>query len=235
MRPTQRLLKFNQWLLRFIVLELRIRRSASPSQGLTLIETLVAILVMALITSAIAVPLLLSVGTRVRNQEIEQGIQVGRRQIEQARIQMVNWDGVLSADDLIDDIPILANTTDFDGTVGSAADVRPPTNVCETTGVTGGTGTCPTNTVQYMRGVDFDEDGAWDYYVQAYRTNETIVGGETQSFDVGIRVYPQDAVKADGTVITPLETEPDSAPLSSGRKNDVPLVSLYTSLYRTEN
>ena len=235
MRPTQRLLKFNQWLLRFIVLELRIRRSASPSQGLTLIETLVAILVMALITSAIAVPLLLSVGTRVRNQEIEQGIQVGRRQIEQARIQMVNWDGVLSADDLIDDIPILANTTDFDGTVGSAADVRPPTNVCETTGVTGGTETCPTNTVQYMRGFDFDEDGAWDYYVQAYRTNETIVGGETQSFDLGVRVYPQDVVKTDGAIITPLKTEPDTSPLSSGRKNDVPLVSLYTSLYRTEN
>ena len=235
MRPTQRLLKFNQWLLRFIVLELRIRRSASPSQGLTLIETLVAILVMALITSAIAVPLLLSVGTRVRNQEIEQGIQVGRRQIEQARIQMVNWDGILSADDLVDDIPTLAVTGDFDGTVGSAADVRPPSNVCETPGVAGGTGPCPVNTVQYMRGFDFDEDGSFDYYVQAYRTNETIVGGETQSFDVGIRVYPQDAVKADGTVITPLETEPDSAPLSSGRKNDVPLVSLYTSLYRTEN
>ena len=235
MRPTQRLLKFNQWLLRFIVLELRIRRSASPSQGLTLIETLVAILVMALITSAIAVPLLLSVGTRVRNQEIEQGIQVGRRQIEQARIQMVNWDGVLSDGDLIDDIPILADTTDFDGTVGSAADVRPPTNVCETTGVTGGTETCPTNTVQYMRGFDFDEDGAWDYYVQAYRTNETIVGGETQSFDLGVRVYPQDVVKTDGAIITPLKTEPDTSPLSSGRKNDVPLVSLYTSLYRTEN
>ena len=233
MRPTQRLLKFNQWLLRFIVLELRVRRGSSPAQGLTLIETLVAILVMALITSAIAVPLLLTVGTRVRNQEVEQGIQVGRRQIEQARIQMVNWDGILSADDLVDDIPTLAVTSDFDvdGTVGSAADVRPPSNVCETPGVAGGTEACPVNTV---RGFDFDEDGSFDYYVQAYRTNETIVGGETQSFDLGVRVYPRDVVKDDGTVITPLETDPDTSPFSTGRKNDVPVVSLYTSLYRTE-
>ena len=85
-----------------------------------------------------------------------------------------------------------------------------------------------------VRGFDFDEDGSFDYYVQAYRTNETIVGGETQSFDLGVRVYPRDAVKDDGTVITPLETDPDTSPFSTGRKNDVPVVSLYTSLYRTE-
>lgn len=206
---------------------------------MTLIEALMAVLVLAVVIGTIAPPLVISVGTRVRNREVEQSLQVSRQQIENARIALYGWDGkpttVPSA------VPALAVAADYQG--GSipanqedrAGAIDIPNDVCATPGVPNGTEAC--NSARDIRGVDFNKDGKIDrsdFFVQAFRFNECSTSNEIYAFDIGIRVYPYDVVKPDGTLVSNLSNENQGAAFTDRRKNNTALSSAYTTLIRTE-
>lgn len=61
-------------------------KSPSSDQGLTLIEGLVAILIISAVTTAITPMMFLSVATRVQNRRAEQAVQLAHGQIDQVRV-----------------------------------------------------------------------------------------------------------------------------------------------------
>ena len=204
--------------------------------GLTLIEALMAVLILAVVIGSIAPPLVIAVSTRVRNREVEQSLQVSRKHIEDIRIALLNnsWDG--DPDTIPSGVPKLASASDYSsGSVPYPPDltqIKPPSDVCTTPGVPSGTEAC--DSALDMQGFDFDKDGKVDFFVQAFRANQCSTADEIFAFDVGVRVYPYDVVKTDGTLVSSITNEDQGAAFADRRNNNAPLSSGYTTLIRTE-
>ena len=213
---------------------LKKHQESDRESGLTLIEALMAVLILALVIGTIAPPLVIAVSTRVRNREVEQSLQVSRQLAEQARISLYNWNGNPATVPAA--VPDLAKASDYTGgSIPDPADltkIKAPSDVCETAGVPSGTEAC--NSALDMKGVDFDKNGTIDFYVQTFRANECSTTSEIFAFDMGVRVYPYDVVRTNGTLVSGISNVDQGAAFSDRRKNNSPLSSAYTTLIRTE-
>ena len=202
--------------------------------GLTLIEALMAVLILAVVIGSIAPPLVIAVSTRVRNREVEQSLQVSRQLTEEIRISLFNWNG--DPANIPTAVPKLATASHYTGgSIPYPPDltlIKAPDDVCATPGVTGGTEAC--NSALDMKGIDFDKDGKVDFFVQTFRANQCSTADEIFAFDVGVRVYPYDVVKTDGTLVSSITNEDQGAAFADRRNNNAPLSSGYTTLIRTE-
>jgi type II secretory pathway pseudopilin PulG len=181
--------------------------------GLTLMECLVAIVMVAIVMGAIAPALVISVATRVQSQRAEQALELAQSEIDRVRLS-IERDGAAATG-------LPASTT----TVGE-------TDVADAAG--------PTSTFNdpadwdEVRAEDIDGDGDFDFAIQTYRTEGETVGGNPVAFAMGVRVYDYDTVAnfGSGNLLT------DRASLGvtggEGERTRLPLAALYTTIAVSE-
>lgn len=208
-------------------------------EGLTLIEALMAIVVLTIVLGSIAIPVAITVGSRVQNRKVEQAQQIAQYFTEQTRLQMSllsTWTyagttpSISSATPTLSYSPVGAIPPLPTVSYSTVASVPAPTTNCNVTGPSYSV-TCPSTAIF---GYDLDEDalGAPDFYVQTFRVSDVrSPSNEVIGFDMGVRVYPLESLARLGS----LSTIPLSVGFSSGVGDPTkPIATAYTSIYRSE-
>jgi prepilin-type N-terminal cleavage/methylation domain-containing protein len=182
--------------------------SQSAQKGLTLLECLVAIVVIAFSAAAVAPAMILTVATRVQSQKADQALRLAQEEVDQVRLQMERG----TAD--FNTLPSSVTTTDVRTISAPTAFVAGPA------------------TESQARLVDIDGDGNNDFAIQSYRDEGVVPTGETNpiAFSMGVRVYDISAEEALGS----LGIEPAALGLTSGQgqRSSRPLAALYTEVLR---
>jgi prepilin-type N-terminal cleavage/methylation domain-containing protein len=171
------------------------QKSAHSSQsGFTILESLIAIVVVAILLSAIAPVIVLSVATRVQARRVELGTQAARAYI----------DGLRSGS--IAPPPPATATVSTDLTTFTAYPA-PSTSAL----TCGNNDYCTTPVGLYC--FDGNADNACqnnkpnDLIIQAVRYNSTSVDA-ARGYLLGVRVYRADAFRADGNILRSTATAP---------------------------
>ena len=223
--------------------------------GLTLIECLVAISVIAATSATIAPVMVLSVATRVQNQKTEQALQLARGEIDRVRL-LVERNSVYTDADLklavSTEAPLPTATTPDPALKGTAiADTEKPTSLASKAIWSADT---YTPDAYKAREIDTNGDGDPDFVIQSFRGGAVPVpvtitpdtGGTPTSynmpavFDMGVRVYDYAAI-TQGTGSIPatltLETEPAGLAFTSGegQRGRRPLAVLYSQITNSDN
>lgn len=196
--------------------------NCSSEAGLTLIECLVALVVIALTTAAIAPMVVFSVATRVQNQRTDQALQVAQSEIDKVRL-VVEQGGDYG--DRLADLNLFQTAA---ATVGA---VPAPTQfIASTANVTAET---------QARRFDIDGDGDNDFAIQLFRTAGIALPPETVGvvsstpvvFDIGVRVYDARSER-NLTSSTPLVTNTAGLTFTSGEgdRGTQPLAVLYSQI-----
>lgn len=204
----------------------------TPDSGLTLIECLVAIIVIALVASAITPTLVIAVATRVQSQRAEQALEVAQSEIDRVRLMMERGQDETGASLEADDLPPAVASTALSSESTPAAMEGPtygaPTVLCSTPSYDDSL--TPTDACT----VDVDGDSDNDFAVQIFRTPGRFRGTMPVSFYMGVRVYDIDAITA--STSGNLETDPAGLGFTSsdGERGSKPLAALYTQIGRAE-
>lgn len=203
------------------------------NQGLTLIECLVAIVMVALVSSAITPALVISVATRVQSQRAEQALRIAQSEIDRVRLlaeqsQPDPNDADLRQTRLVE--VTRANSATF---VPIAPAALTEATVDTQPGPARGAPVARTalaNVNQTFR----QELGGNDFAVQVYRTQGLVRNGEPLAFAVGVRVYDISAVESAGA--GNLSNEPLSLAVrgGEGQRRERPLAALYTTVAVSE-
>jgi type II secretory pathway pseudopilin PulG len=198
-------------------------------RGLTLMEALVAVLMVSAVLVAITPPIFLTVATRVQNRKAEQALQLAHGEIDQVRVLV--QEGITGGPKgSVNQLPKLASG------VTTIAEVEPPTSKDGRLQSTNyecskyDQANAPQLDVTTARQVDVNGDCLADFLVQTFRSNEQNILREGLPvpvvFRVGVRVYSISA-KFEG-----LETGQASLQLTTGEGQQTkrPLAVMYTVL-----
>lgn len=220
-----------------MLLRLRSHAPALPDSGLTLLESLVAIVIVAITLATITPPIFLATATRIQSRRAEQANQIAQGEVDRIRTLVERQDYTLNT------IPTAAGT-DIQA-VAAPGGVNP--TLLMSAGQCGNTRYPPTNPTapvpadQLIR-VDVDGDCTPEYAMQVFRTQGCIPNEFASSvtppapfaFDIGVRVYSYTPGQSRG-----YGTQRASLKLTGGR-NDLsvndnrlnPLQTLYTRAVR---
>jgi type II secretory pathway pseudopilin PulG len=211
---------------------MRQQYTTQSEQGLTLMEALVAILMVSAVMVAITPPIFLAVATRVQNSRAEQAIQLAHGEIDQVRVLVEQ--GITSENK--EQLPASAGPIE-------ASKVPPPSSAYADEQSTNST--CsdyddkPKQVpVNQARLVDINSDCKPDFLVQTFRTNEqTITRGGVPVplvFQMGVRVY---SISAQNNLANLKAGDNGNVKAASlqlttgeGQQTDRPLAVLYTAL-----
>lgn len=190
----------------------------ASTQGMTLIEVLVGIIVTGVLVTLIAPIFLLAVATRLQTTRAEQAVSLAQGEVDRARTLVTR--GIDQSSEATVFPPIISGDL---STVGA-----PTTIVSETTNPDAET---------KAREVDIDEDGQTDFFVQTFRDagirfDAGSVGDQLANFQMGVRVYAITAKDNFGS----LGTEPASLGLTNSmvETQTRPLAVLYTDVGRSD-
>ena len=211
------------------------RCKADSNKGLTLIECLVAIAVIALTSASIAPVMILSVATRVQNQKVEQALQIAQGEVDRVRL-LVERTPIYSSPDLrlaeYTGAPIPSTPTSG-GTAITTMPV-PTSSVSKSTWTA--SGYTPTTTA--AKEIDTNGDNVPDFVVQSFRGGAVMNNTMPVAFDMGVRVYDYNAVRsAPGTLVSGLDTEAAGLGFTSGegQRGRRPLAVLYTQISNSDS
>jgi prepilin-type N-terminal cleavage/methylation domain-containing protein len=218
----------------------QVHPSKASEQGLTLLECLMAIVVIGLTVTMITPPLVISAATRVQNRRAEQAMQIAQGEVDRVR--------ALVARDQHTETRLPAIATPTDGNLQTVAAPAVPANPAtpSTASPIKSPSNCGSGTfnngeqmaiTQGLR-VDVDGDCKADFFMQTFRTAGTMNSAETtglkrpSSFQMGVRVY---SILADGSSGA-LETAPASLNITShqGKQRTRPLAVIYTPFSRSD-
>lgn len=184
-------------------------------QGFSIIESLMALIVVTIIGVAITPPIFIAVATRVQNQRAGQAMQLAQRQVDKIRI--LSEKGRYDTSDL----PPLPSGSDADK---DAKDVGVPTSFITSCPSAASSDACP---------VDVNGDNRTDFFVQTFRTKQKIYGTSAQvvAFQMGVRVYAAVAQGQSG-----LKTTQASLKFTTeqGNQRKYPLAVMYTAVVRSD-
>jgi type II secretory pathway pseudopilin PulG len=209
-------------------------------EGLTLVEALVAIVVLTIVLGFIAVPIAITTGSRVQNRQVEQAQQIAQSFTENARIQMSllqTWTysgttpSISSAQPTFSYSPVGTIPNLPTVSYSSVSSVPAPTTNCNVVGPSYSV-SCPVSSL-FGYNLDRDPIGTPEFYVQVFRVSDTRSAStnEVIGFDMGVRVYSAEAISRLGS----LTTTRRSVSLTSGTGDPrQPLAVVYTSIYRSE-
>ncbi|MCV3216761.1 hormogonium polysaccharide secretion pseudopilin HpsB [Plectonema radiosum NIES-515] len=203
--------------------------SKSRQEGFTIIESLVAIVVVSVLLAAIAPVIILSVATRVQARRVEFATQAAKSYIDGVRTKQIEPPSATS-DSLLKDFPAPTNP----GSLNCAAN-----SYCTTTGTTS-TGTPPSPTNLYC--IDFDGDNTCknssttDMVVQVFRNKTSTTG-----YALGVRVYRANAFKSgitfkalkDSTSNNPIKQQQTFTGGTGLGNQQAPLVEMSTDITDT--
>ena len=212
------------------------------SSGFTLIESLVAIVVISITLVAITPPIFWATGTRVQNRRAEQSLALAQGEIDRVRAEVER-----SGSTAVTDLPASAGATsvfaNYEGPAPTAAwskmrSTNPSKNTAEV--VTAGGARFPAAN-RYIP-VDTDGDGTADFLVQVFRDtgvcdNTPTPCGETdvpRIFNMTVRVY---AAMAKDSTLAKLNNTKASLTGTTGTKQakDRPLAVLSSQVARSVN
>lgn len=211
------------------------KNKAKSDHGLTLIECLVAIVVIAVTSATIAPVMVLSVATRVQNQKAEQALLLAQGEIDRVRL-VVESNSVYTSADLklasSPTAPLLSAPSSVPGT--AITTVGPPTSFVPST-TWSASGYTPSDVK--AREIDTNRDNLPDFVIQSFRggsPNPTGVADMPVAFDIGVRVYDYSASKDN---LATLETNPAGLGFTSGegQRGRRPLAVLYTQIINSDN
>lgn len=214
------------------------RYKSKTDSGLTLIECLVAIAVIALTSATIAPVMVLSVATRVQNQKAEQALQLAQGEVDRVRL-LVERNPVYSSEALKLAESLAAPLASTTSTTTQGTDIvavgPPTTSVPKATWAANGY--VPSDVV--AREIDANGDNTPDFVIQSFRGGAAMVNvSPTTSmpvaFDMGVRVYDYRAMQQNPTDLT---TDPASLSFTSGegQRGTKPLAVLYTQIINSDN
>jgi prepilin-type N-terminal cleavage/methylation domain-containing protein len=177
--------------------------------GLTLIECLVAIVIVALAGAIVAPAMVLSVATRVQSQRAEQALEIAQSEIDSLRVLIERGDDYTAA---LPPSTTVTNEKELAKVVG-------PNSIASTV-----------TTHLQARPVDIDDDGSNDYAIQTFRSPGRVVDSTPVAFTMGVRVYDFDAVsQANGTSL-PSDEASLAMTSGEGERSQKPLATLYTTI-----
>jgi prepilin-type N-terminal cleavage/methylation domain-containing protein len=184
----------------------------STTAGLTLIECLVAIVVIGISVAAVTPALVLTVATRVQSQAAEQALNVAQTEIDQVRLVVER-----GSDGYVNSTPTIVPPVFED----DIRNVPPPVGFADST-----------TTVEQAKLVDLNGDGSDDFAIQTFRNSGYTPSGSTDpiAFDMGVRVY---SIQAEENLGSLDSTQADIGLTSgTGQRRNRPLVVLYTTVVR---
>jgi prepilin-type N-terminal cleavage/methylation domain-containing protein len=198
-------------------------QTSTTEQGLSLLECMMAIVVIGLTAAMITPPLFLAAATRVQNRRAEQSFQLAQGEVD--RIQVL----VALGQHTPARLPF--------ATGGQLGLVTPPTTL--STQLDSVNSTCNTYNDQPLgvnigRRIDIDGDCQMDYFLQAFRSPGTISSRDNSNsrlteFKLGVRVYTALAANNLG------QLRPEQASLQFtnglGSQTTRPLSVLMTDIY----
>lgn len=181
-------------------------KSKGSQQGLSMLECLVAIVVIAAVISAITPPIMLSVATRIQNRRTEQARQLAQAKVDEVR-RLVET-GNYSKDDLNRIAP------SYVGGIGQICNATIPFDQAK-------------QAVDIDKGADNSTNSNKpDFWVQAYR-NEGIIDPNTDrpvAFDLGVRVYRY----YEGLTPNQIKRASIGFTTAEGSQRNKPLITLYS-------
>ncbi len=204
--------------------------SLSSQSGFTIIESLVAVIVVAILLTAIAPVIVLSVATRVQARRIELATDAAKSYM----------DGVRSGTITPPPSPITGTTDTF-----AVADYGVPATGSLTCNTTDSSYPYCTSPATNLYCVDGDGDGCTtnssrDFIIQAFRYNKftTTSGGvttnivdPTKGYQLGVRVYRADGFSSDGGVLKNASNAPKQMTFTGGGGDrKTPLVEITTEI-----
>ncbi|MEM9214546.1 MAG: type II secretion system protein [Cyanobacteria bacterium P01_F01_bin.150] len=200
--------------------------NVTSDQGLSLIEALVAIVVIAITGAMMLPPMFLTAATRVQNRRAEQALQVAQSEIDRVRT-LVEQDQHNKALNL----PFAIS--------GGLEDVAPPKTDDVNTPMKSVKSSCnqyegkPLADALTLVPVDMDADCTADFYMQVFRTEDPSEAGVAQpdKFQIGVRVFAA-SVKANLGNLTDEDVQEASLKYTTGQGNQSrrPLAVLFTSV-----
>ncbi len=183
--------------------------------GLTLIECLVALVVIAVTAATITPMMVFAVATRVQNQKTEQAMQIARGEIDKIRL-VVEQGGDYST--RLSELSLFST-----GASTSLVLVPPPTSFVDNV-------SSSVTAVDKARKLDIDGDGDTDFAVQLFRDKGIEIGADNTpiAFNVGVRVYDSRAEANLGS----LSTDRSGLAFTSGegQRGRRPLAVLYSQI-----
>ena len=191
-------------------------------QGLTLIECLVAIIVIAATVAVITPAVVLAVATRVQNQRAEQAFQVAQAEVDSIKLLLERGGG--------DTLNVPLTPSAVTRAAQFQANVPAPENIA----AIGAASPAYSTTFNSSKPVDLDGDGSADFAVQMFRTAGSTTGTTPVAFDLGVRVYRADVVQ--NKAQSELLTEQAALTLTSDEGESAlrPIAVIYTSLARAD-
>lgn len=198
--------------------QMKLLRQIYPSKasdsGLTLIECLVAIVVIGISMAVTAPVIVLSVATRNQSQRAEQAFQLAQAEVDRIKFTVANSNTYT----------VSAATVAANSAANFLNDVDPPEIIAANYSITSDS----------AKGIDVDSDGVSDYAIQIFRTIGSSVGTRPIAFDLGVRVY--DATAVNTKTQAELRTEQANIGLTSGEGQRAlrPLSVIYTSVIKSD-
>ncbi|WP_200670065.1 type II secretion system protein [Oxynema sp. CENA135] len=192
-------------------------------QGLTLVESLAAIVIFGIAITAITPPLMLAMAARVKAYRVEQAMQLAEGEIDRVRL-------VVDRD---------FTEADYLSTIPPSADSEEPKDVAVPTGSVSCSDTDPPSLIskappdaETACNIDIDGDEKIDFVVQTFRTNDySPDGGDPLAFRMGVRVYTKASLDSGQT----LQTEPISLAFSAiTTSGPSPLAVMYAPIVRSD-
>lgn len=207
----------------FSLLKPQHKTPSFSQKGLTLIESLTAIVITGVILSLIAPPLLLSAATRIQSRKAEQAQGIVRQEIDRIRaalsredgIPVENEDGFVPPETTADPLNSAPSPNDL---VNQRSNLDAPRKALR---------------------VDVDGDGEDDFFVQLLRNPGARFGSgiatcQLAVFEMGVRVY--DIAAAENLTNNTLGIAPISVQMTSGlnQRETNPLAVGYTEVSRSD-
>ena len=205
-----------------LLLRAGILRNNQYQDGISLLEALVAIVLVTIVVSVITPPIFLAVGTRVNNRRTEQALQLAQGEIERVRLVMNSSQDEAALITLVPEAVTLASPDDI-------ATVPAPTAICATAPP------CAANELALAE--PQLTAGEQRFYIQTFRDEGAVIDqgtattadDSTFAFRMGVRVYSSEAANN----LAGLDTE--TKPLftsGQGSRRGSPLAVMYTELNR---
>jgi prepilin-type N-terminal cleavage/methylation domain-containing protein len=213
-----------------VCLRLSVKPPHHSTQGFTLIEALIAIVIVAITLVSITPPIFLATATRVQNRRVQQAQQIAQGEVDRIRlmVERQQTDAMTYLPPLVGgNVRAAGNPPAPSGTFTTAnAKMRSPVS-------------CPNpddDTSQAIRLVDSDGDCQPDFIVQTFRGGEvrdsaTIATAPPDGFVMGVRVY---SIVSNGSIRS---TEPAKLQATNGLGNqrNLPLAVSYGSVARNNS
>jgi len=188
------------------------RKPKPTEQGLTLIESLAAMVILTIAIVSISPPIMLSMASRIRAHRAQEAMKLAQGEID--RVRLLVEQGTPDPNRMPPD-------------VGAVQPRQAP--------VTGTpTESCKNNLTAQWCHVDLDNDGSWDMAIQRFRTYTRTAGQNNVpvAFCLGARVYTRPSMDAGNLQNPPSKTA--SLALGSGTQLNLPMAAVYVPIVKSD-